>query len=134
MNTTFLVVVVILVAAAVLLSDWTTKRRACRHLAGRCSRSSDEFGREFFREHAAVASRIRDILGKHLPIDLAGLCPEDRPVQDLLMDQLDSMSTVEFMIDVEEEFGIEVSDADASKLKTVREIVEYVVRQVDRKT
>jgi acyl carrier protein len=133
MKVTFIVAAIILAVIGVQLADWTTKRRARRHLAGRPTRSADEFGREFFPEHAVVASRVRNILGKHLPIDLAALCPDDRPVQDLRMDDLDSMSTVEFVIDIEKEFGIEIPDSDAEALRTVREIVEYIVGRLDQK-
>ena len=137
MNTIFIIIAIIIAIVLALigaqLAAWTTERRSRRHLAGRPTRSADEFGREFFPEHAEVASRVRDILGEHLPIDLSGLRPEDRPVQDLLMDDMDSMSAEEFVIDVEKEFGIEIPDSDASALRTVNEIVEYIVRQLEKK-
>jgi len=53
------------------------------------------------------------------------LSPEDTFV-DLEMAELDSMATAGFLLDLEREFGIEIPDRDAERLKTFREVVEYV--------
>ncbi len=41
------------------------------------------------------------------------------------------MATAELLINVEKEFGIEIKDSDASELKTVRDLVECIGRQLD---
>src|SRR5581483_9781424 len=92
------VVVAVLSAVCVFVADWVNSRAAQRFLAGRPTLSPVEFGARYSGEsqgRAQIATTTREILGRHLELDLAGLSPEDRPVQDLSMDELDSMSTVE---------------------------------------
>jgi acyl carrier protein len=117
----------------VLLHDMFQKRSARKHMAGRPRRSAAEFGREFYPERAEAASEIRDILAKYIPVDLAQLEPSDQPVRDLHMDDLDSMATAEFIMTVEERFGIVVAEADMEKLRTFDDIVRYVIAKRDQK-
>ena len=58
-----------------------------------------------------------------LLLDVFGLDPF---FVDLEMAELDSMATVGFVLDLEREFGIKVSDRDAARLKTFGDVVEYV--------
>jgi acyl carrier protein len=62
-------------------------------------------------------------------MDLSRLSPEDAFV-DLEMAELDSVATVSFVVDLEREFGIKISDRDAERMKTFREVVEYVSKAV----
>lgn len=41
----------------------------------------------------------------------------------------DSIDFVEFVMDLEEEFGADISDEDAEKLKTVGEAVKYIYQR-----
>lgn len=41
----------------------------------------------------------------------------------------DSIDFVEFVMDLEEAFGADISDEDAEKLKTVGEAVKYIYRR-----
>ena len=41
-------------------------------------------------------------------------------------DALDSLDTVELVMALEEEFGMEIPDEDAEKLKSVEDVVEYI--------
>lgn len=54
--------------------------------------------------------------------------PEDVTLESHLVRDLnyDSLDTVELVMALEEEFGIEIPDEDAEKLFKIREIVEYV--------
>ena len=45
-------------------------------------------------------------------------------VDDLAADSLD---TVEFILAIEEEFDIEIPDSEASKVKKVNDVVQYVI-------
>lgn len=113
----------------VRLSDESEKQRALRYMADRQPLADAEFGREFFPpEQAAVASKLRSIMSRHISVDLSGLHPDDRIVEDIRMDALDSMSTVEFILDVEKEFGISIPDAAAEKMRTLRDAIDYVSR------
>jgi acyl carrier protein len=49
------------------------------------------------------------------------------------MDDLDSMATAEFIMTVEERFGIVVAEADMEKLRTFDDIVRYVTAKLDQK-
>jgi len=45
----------------------------------------------------------------------------------------DSLDTVEMIMEIEDEFGIEIPDEDAEKLQTVGDAIEYVKRKVEEK-
>lgn len=48
-------------------------------------------------------------------------------MQDLGADSLDM---VEIVMKIEEEFNIQINDADAEKLHTMRDVVEYIQTQL----
>ncbi|MES0446202.1 MAG: acyl carrier protein, partial [Desulfobacterales bacterium] len=58
-----------------------------------------------------------------LSVDLEEIVPEASFVDDLGADSLD---LVELIMSMEEEFDIEISDADAEKLATVKDVFEYI--------
>ncbi len=128
-----LVAVVIVAGGGVLLHDRLNRRRARRLLASRPQLSRDEFGQAYFGEspgRAALAAELREMLGHHVPFQLDGLAADDALVQDLRMDELDSMSTVEFLLEVEERFGTKVPDSVAETLRTLRDLVDYLEHRV----
>lgn len=84
--------------------------------------------RYFSGPQAAVAEKLRGILTRHLPVDLSRLHPDDGLVEDLRMDALDSLSTVEFILAIEQELGIRIPNQVASRMRTFREVVEFVAR------
>jgi len=111
----------------VMLQAWLEKRRALRHMRGRPSLTDVEFGRQFFTsDRQEIASRLRRILSRHIPVDVSQLHPGDKLVQDIRMDSLDSLSTVEFVFDVEREFGISIPNTAAEQMYTLQDVVEYV--------
>ena len=44
----------------------------------------------------------------------------------------DSLDTVELTMSLEDEFGIEIPDEDAEKVKTVKDVIEYVDSKVEK--
>jgi acyl carrier protein len=119
---------------AVKLSDESEKRRALNHMAGRQALNKEEFGKEFFpNDRDEIAAKLREILSRHICVDLSQMQPNDRFVEDLRMDALDSMSTVEYVIEIEKEFGIEIPDSVAEKMTTFQSVVDYVAEAVKSK-
>jgi acyl carrier protein len=106
--------------------------RIQRKLAGRPQLSPAEFGQQYAPQSeskAAVACRVRaviDSVAQQIPLNTAGLQPSDAFVQDLNLDALDSMASVELVVALEKEFAISIPDADAETMRTVADIVEYV--------
>ncbi len=109
------------------LADAEEKRRALRHMAGREPRGNKEFGRYYFPpEEVEIAAKVRAIMARHVSVDLARLHPDDRIVEDVRMDALDSLATVEFVAEVEKEFGITIPNKAAATMTSLRSFVEYV--------
>ena len=119
---------------AVKLSDKAEAQRALCHMAGRPALSEMEFGKQFFPNgRSEIAAKLREILTHHLSVGLSQMQPNDRLVEDLRMDALDSMSTVEYVIEIEKEFGIEIPDSAAGKMRTFRDVVVFVADAVKAK-
>jgi acyl carrier protein len=99
---------VVALAALVWWDSSAQVRASGRHLAGREPLSSPEFGARLFpARQAPIATRLRELLAEETVIDLARLRPEDRLAADLRIDVLDSLALTEFVLAIEQEYGIE---------------------------
>ena len=76
----------------------------------------------------AILLRIKPILANYLKIDEEKVVPNARLIEDL---DVDSLDTVELIMAFEEEFGIEVSDDDAEKARTVEDIIVYLAKRIE---
>lgn len=131
---TLMLAVGVIVVGLLLLASRPGKRRcqaikdrAYAHMSGRPSLSAQEFAaKSFAPDVAPVALGILEILSKHLPVDLSRMHRTDRLVADLQMDTLDSMSTLEFVMEIEERFSIKIPDKEANATRTFAEIIVYV--------
>jgi acyl carrier protein len=124
---------VALIGGGVLLHEWTNRRRARRLLATRPALDPAGFGRTYFGEsdrRALLAAQVREVLAEHVPYSLEGLGPDDAFVQDLRMDELDSMSTVELVLSLEQRFGIKIPDDDAQGILSFRQLVDYLEKRL----
>ena len=74
-----------------------------------------------------VLDRVKEFVVEQLSID-----PELVDIDSDLMRDLeaDSLDAVEIIMAIEEDFGIEIPDADAEKFRTVRDMVEYVEARI----
>ena len=72
---------------------------------------------------AAVEEKVKKIIIDQLGVDEAEVTPEAKFIDDLGADSLD---TVELVMALEEEFGIEIPDEDAEKIATVKDAVTYI--------
>ncbi|HUP65285.1 MAG TPA: acyl carrier protein [Thermoanaerobaculia bacterium] len=74
----------------------------------------------------SVEERVKSIIVEQLGVDAEEVTPEASFVEDLGADSLD---TVELIMAFEEEFGVEISDEEAEKIKRVKDAVEYIDQQ-----
>ena len=77
-----------------------------------------------------VEQRVKKIVAEQLGVDEAEIKNESSFVEDLGADSLD---TVELVMALEEEFGIEIPDEDAEKITRVREAVDYIEKHSGKK-
>jgi acyl carrier protein len=68
-------------------------------------------------------ARIVEIIKEELDVEESEIKPEASFADDLGADSLD---TVELLMAIEEEFGIEIPDEDAEKAKTVGDVINYI--------
>jgi acyl carrier protein len=71
--------------------------------------------------------RLKKIIVEQLGVDEGDVKPEASFVDDLNADSLD---LVELIMSLEEEFGMEISDEEAEKIKTVGDAQEYIEEHV----
>ncbi len=77
---------------------------------------------------AAVTERVNTIIGDHLGVERGNLVSEANLLDDLGADSLD---VVELIMALEEEFGVEVPDEDVERIRTIRDIVDYMSSRVE---
>ncbi len=71
----------------------------------------------------ATYDKVKDVIIDKLGVEEDKITPEASFVDDLGADSLD---TVELIMQLEEEFGIEIPDEDAEKITTVQAAVDYI--------
>ncbi len=71
----------------------------------------------------ALEEKVRKIIIDQLGVDEAEVTPEAKFIDDLGADSLD---TVELVMALEEEFGIEIPDEDAEKITKVGDAIKYI--------
>jgi len=72
---------------------------------------------------ASVEEKVKHIIVEQLGVDADEVKAEASFVDDLGADSLD---VVELVMALEEEFGLEISDEDAEKLRTVQQAIQYI--------
>ena len=72
---------------------------------------------------AEVAQKVKSIIAEQLGVKIEEVTETASFVDDLGADSLD---TVELVMALEEEFGIEIPDEDAEKMTNVGEAVRYI--------
>jgi acyl carrier protein len=74
-------------------------------------------------------SKVKEIIAKELEVDVKQLQSEAKFIEDLGADSLD---IVELVMALEEEFGIDIPDEDADKLKTVGDAMNYLQQHANK--
>jgi acyl carrier protein len=74
-------------------------------------------------DQGSLDERLRRIISDQLGVDESQVTPNASFEEDLNADSLD---LVELIMSLEEEFGIEISEEDAEKIRTVGDAEEYI--------
>lgn len=77
-----------------------------------------------------VEKDIKDIIAEQLGVDASEVTKEKSFVEDLNADSLD---LTELIMTFEERFGLEISEEEAEKLKTVGDVIDYIVSKKGEK-
>ncbi len=74
-----------------------------------------------------VFEKVKEIIVEQLGVEETAVTLEASFIDDLGADSLD---IVELVMALEEEFDMEIPDADAEKVVTVNDVVEYIKENV----
>ncbi|MDP8296999.1 MAG: acyl carrier protein [Candidatus Orphnella occulta] len=79
----------------------------------------------------ATDEKVKSIIAEQL-----GVKPDEVTAEASFIDDLgaDSLDTVELVMALEEEFGIEIPDEDAEKMSKVSEAIKYIESKVSAKS
>jgi len=72
---------------------------------------------------ASIEERVMTIVADKLGVDRAEVTPDAVFVDDLGADSLD---LVELIMAMEEEFGQEIADEEAEKMRTVGDVINFI--------
>ncbi|MDH3237810.1 MAG: acyl carrier protein [Deltaproteobacteria bacterium] len=71
----------------------------------------------------SVEKKVKESVAEQLGKDANEVTNEASFIDDLGADSLD---IVELVMAMEDEFGIEIPDEEAEKIKTVKDVIEYI--------
>ena len=77
----------------------------------------------FIMDNSEIFNKVKKVVVEKLGANPSNVSMESTFIGDLGADSLD---TVELIMDLEEDFGIEIPDEEAEKLKTVGDVVTYI--------
>jgi len=72
---------------------------------------------------ASLEERVKNLICDQLAVEAEKVTPTASFIEDLGADSLD---IVELVMQMEEEFDLDIPDEDAEKMKTVGDVVKYI--------
>lgn len=75
---------------------------------------------------AEIKDKVYDIIVAKMGVNKDQIKPESKFSDDLGADSLD---TVELIMELENEFGVEIPDEDAEKISTVQQAIDYIAKK-----
>ncbi len=79
-------------------------------------------------EKQQIQEKLIEILSRHTQIDPATVNPDQHLKYDL---GLDSLDVAEMVYEIEEEFGITISDESAEKIQKISDTVDFIYEQLN---
>ncbi len=70
-----------------------------------------------------ISNRVKNLIVEQLSVQAEEVNPEASFIEDLGADSLD---IVELIMALEEEYEIEIPDADAEKIQSVKDVISYI--------
>lgn len=77
---------------------------------------------------ADIEAKVKEIIVEQLNVDAEAVVPSASFIDDL---DADSLDTVELIMAFEEEFGLEIPDEEAEKIKTVGDAIEHIKKAAE---
>ena len=74
-----------------------------------------------------LVKKVKEVTADKLGIEESKISEDSNFIEDLGADSLD---TVELVMEMEEEFDIEIPDEDANDLRTVQDVIDYLEDKV----
>jgi len=74
-----------------------------------------------------IEAKVKKIIEEKLSVNADQITNDARFAEDLKADSLD---TVELVMALEDEFGLDIPDEDADKIKTVQDAINYIQEKV----
>ena len=70
-----------------------------------------------------ILEKLKNIIAGQLNVEEDSVVPEANFIDDLGADSLD---IVELVMSIEDEFEIQIEDADAENIVTVKDVIDYI--------
>ena len=70
-----------------------------------------------------LQEQVMKLVAETTKLDFNNIKPQSNFVEDL---HLDSLDMVELMMKMEDEFGLEIPEKDAEKLKTISDVISFI--------